>query len=162
MPISGGICHSLACSALLVQPKPLEWEQIPSTKPTRKQYQMQPSLSHSSSRKSFMVVLVQCWSAGSLQHSEKIRMALPMQLVPFGREVVASAPFTRCTYYTSTILVLEYKCSTNGRNSRIELLIDEQAHKRKRITPFKRANLGNFSILLPHPLLIMPGLNVGG
>ena len=39
-----------------------------------------------------------------LQHSEKIPMALPMQLALFGREVVTSILFTRCTYryYIST------------------------------------------------------------
>ena len=49
-----------------------------------------------------MVVLVRVsYSAGLpvvLQHSEKIPMALPMQVVLFGREVVTSVLFTRCTY----------------------------------------------------------------
>ncbi|PUU77620.1 hypothetical protein B9Z19DRAFT_1065685 [Tuber borchii] len=42
-------------------------------------------------------------------------------------------------------------------NGRIELLIDEQAHKRNRTSPFKRANLGDFSVLLSPSLLMILG-----
>ena len=98
-----------------------------------------------------------------LQHSEKIPMALPMQLVLLIERLLPG--YCLHAALTGTILALEYKSRVNGRNSWIELfrpLEDDQAYKRKRTNSFKRANLGDFSILPFPPLLIILGLSVGG
>ena len=78
-------------------------------------------------KEAFYGSIVQYWLV--LQYSETIPIALSMQLALFGREAVTSVLVTHCTYRYYYILILEYKCRANGRNSRIELfcsLVDDQ------------------------------------
>ena len=75
-----------------------------------------------------MVVLVQCRSVGSTAAFREYSNGFADAACPFWSR--GGCLGTVYALHVPVLLVLESKCSTNGKNSRIELLIDEQAHKR--------------------------------